>query len=87
MKTLFLRIAPIAAAPAILESSMKVLAQQSPVSFAHSPTEVDSQDEFIGELMEGFYKSLKRYLLMIFKRTRTSFVSWRVIFSRAIENI
>ena len=37
--------------------------------------------------MDGFYKSLKRYLPMIFKGTHTSFTSWRVIFSSAIENI
>ena len=37
--------------------------------------------------MDGFYKSLTCCLLMIFKSTRTSFTSWRVIFSRAVENI
>ena len=65
-----------------------VLPQQSPpASIALPPIEVNSQDDFIEELMDGFYKSLKRYLPMIFKSTHTSFSSWRVIFSRVIENI
>jgi len=38
-------------------------------------------------LVDGFYKSLKCCLPMIFKSTYTSFASWRVMFSQAIENI
>ena len=67
---------------------MMVLPQQSPpASIALLLIEVDSQDEFIGELVDGFYKSLKRCLPMIFKSTHTSFASCRVIFFRAIEYI
>ena len=88
MKTPFLKIAPIAAALAIPESSIIVLPQQSPhTSIALPSIEVNSHDEFIGELVEGFYKSLKRFLPIIFKSTRTSFDSWRPIFSRATESI
>ena len=85
LKTPFPNIAPIAVIPAIPELSTIVFPQQSPpASIALPPIKVDSQDEFIGELMEGFYKSLKRCLPMIFKSTRTSFASWTLIFSRAI---
>ena len=67
---------------------MTVFLLQSPLaSIALPPIEIDSQDEFIGELVDGFYKTLKRCLSMIFKSTCTSFTSWRVIFSRVIENI
>jgi len=74
--------------PAFLESSTMALPQQSPpTAITLPPIEVDSQDEFIGDLMEGFYKSLKRCLPMIFKITRTSFAFWRPIFSWLIESI
>ena len=76
LKTPFLRTVQIATAPIIPESSTMTLPQQSPpVSIALPPIEVESQDEFIGELVDGFYNSLKRYLPMIFKSTRTSFAS------------
>ena len=82
LKTPFLKIASIAVTPAILELSTMALPQQSPpAAITLPPIEVDSQDEFIGDLMEGFYKSLKRCLPMIFKITRTSFAFWRPIFS------
>ena len=81
LKTHFSRIVPTAATPVIPELSIIFLPQQSPpASIALPPIEVDSQDEFIRELVKGFYRSLRRCLPMIFKSTRT-FASWRVIFS------
>ena len=61
--------------------------QSSPSAIVPPSLEVNFKDEFIEELIEGFYKGLKRYLSMIFKSTRTSFPSWRPIFFRAIESI
>jgi len=78
----------VAVNPATPESFITVLPQQSsPSAIAPPSLEVDFKDEFIEELVEGFYKSLKRCLSMIFKSTRTTFASWRPIFSRAIESI
>jgi len=88
LKIPFSGIDLIAAAPAILKSSMTVLPQQSPPASITLPLiKVDIQDEFILELVEGFYKILKPCLPLISKSTRTSFTSLRVIFSRVIENI
>jgi len=73
---------------ATLESLVIAMSQKSsPSTIAPPPLEIDFKDEFIEEIVEGFYKSLKRYLCMIFKSTRTSFASWRLIFSQAIESI
>ena len=60
--------------------------QSSPSAITLPPLEVDFKDEFIEELVKGFYKSLKRCLSMIFKSTHTFFASWRLIFSRTIES-
>ena len=88
LKTPFLRIASMVAAPAIPKSSVTVLPKQSLPAFLALPSiEIDSQDKFIEELVDGFYNNLKRYLPMIFKSTCTFFASGKVIFSRAIENI
>ena len=78
----------MAMTPVIPESSITDLPQQSPPAAIAPPSlEVDFKDEFIEELVEGVYKSLKRYLSMILKSTYTSFASWRPIFSWAIESI
>ena len=74
--------------PTIPEWSTTTLPQQNlPVAIAPSSLEVDFQDEFIEELIEGSYKSLRHCLSMIFKSIYTSFASWRSILFRAIESI
>ena len=47
----------------------------------------DFQDEFIAELVNSFYKSLRRCLLTVLKSILTSFASWRPILSLVIESI
>ena len=84
-KTPFLRIAQIAAASTILESALSQ--QIPPASIASFPVEIESQDEFIRELVDCFYNSLKHCLPRIFKSAHTSFASWRIIFSQVIRNI
>ena len=75
-KTPFLLSASIVATPASQKSSTMAMPQQSsPSSIAPLPLEFDFKDEFIEELVGGFHKSLKCYLSMIFKSTRTSFAS------------
>ena len=65
---------------ATLESLVIAMSQKcSPSTIAPPPLEIDFKDEFIEEIVEGFYKSVKHYLCMIFKSTRTSFASWRPV--------
>jgi len=63
-----------------------------PQQTSHSTTtppllEIDFKDEFVEELVDSFYKSLRRCLPTILKSTQTSFASWRPILSRAIKSI
>ena len=82
-KTPFSLIVLMATTPAASKSSTMAMPQQSSPSAIVPPLlEVDFKDEFIEELIGGFHKSLKCYLSMIFKSTRTSFASWRPIFLR-----
>ena len=87
-KAPFSLIASEAITLATPESFIIATPQQSCPS-ANTPLtlEVNFKDEFIEELIEGFYKSLKSCLSMFLKSTRTSFASWRPIFSQVIENI
>ena len=75
-KTPFPLIALIVVTPATPELSTMVVPQQSsPSAIAPPSLKVDFKDEFIEELIEGFYKSLKRCFFIIFKSTHTSFAS------------
>jgi len=88
VKTFFALIASTVVTPATPDLSTMAMPQQSsPLAIAPPSLEVNFKDEFIEELVESFYKSLKHCLFMIFKRTCTSFASWRPIFSWAIESI
>ena len=54
---------------------------------ARLPGVIEAENEFVAELVDSFYKSLKRSIALILKGSTTSFSALKVILSRSIESI
>ena len=54
---------------------------------ARLPEVTEAENEFVAELVDSFYKSLKRSIALILKGSTTSFSTLKVVLSRSIENI
>ena len=51
------------------------------------PGVVEAENEFVAELVDSFYKGLKRSIALILKGSTTSFYALKVVLSRSIESI
>ena len=54
---------------------------------ARLPGVIEAENEFLAELVDSFYKNLRRSIALILKGSTTSFSALKVVFSRNIENI
>ena len=54
---------------------------------AHLPGVIEAENEFVAELVDSFYKGLRRSINLILKGSTTSFSALKVVLSRNIENI
>ena len=52
-----------------------------------SPGVIETEKEFVVEMVVSFYKSLKRSIALILKGSTTSFSALKVVLSRNIESI
>jgi len=52
-----------------------------------SPGLIEAEIEFVVEMVDSFYKSLKRFIALILKGSTTSFSALKVVLSRNIESI
>ena len=80
-------IAPVSAStiPSIVMSvkPVEVLSSEA----ARSPGVVEAENEFMAELVDSFYKGLKRFIGLVLKGSTTSFSALKVVLSRNIESI
>ena len=53
----------------------------------HSTGVVEAEKEFMAEIVDSFYKSLKRSVSLVLKGSTTSFSALKVVLSRNIESI
>ena len=54
---------------------------------ARFPEVTEAENEFVAELVDSFYKSLKRSIALILKGSTTSFSALKVVLSRSIDSI
>ena len=54
---------------------------------ARSPGVVEAENEFVVELVDSFYKGLKRSITLVLKGSTISFSSLKVVLSRSIDSI
>ena len=54
---------------------------------ARSPGVVEAENEFAAELVDSFYKGLKRSIALVLKGSTTSFFALKVVLSRSIDSI
>jgi len=74
-------IAP-ASASAIPSTVMSVKpVEDLPSGAARSPGVVEAENEFVTELVDSFYKSLKRSVALVLKGSTTSFSALKVVLS------
>jgi len=52
-----------------------------------SPGVIEVGKKFVAEMVDSFYKSLKRSIALILKGSTTSFSALKVVLSRNIESI
>ena len=52
-----------------------------------SPRVIEAEKEFVTEMVDNFYKSLKRFFALILKGSTTSFAALKVVLSRNIKSI
>ena len=52
-----------------------------------SPGVVEAEKEFVAEMVDSFYKSLKRYVALVLKGPTTSFSALKVVLFRSIDSI
>jgi len=52
-----------------------------------SPEVVEAEKEFVAEMVDSFYKSLKQSIALVLKGSTTSFSTLMVVLSRNIESI
>jgi len=78
----------LASASAISSTIMTVkLVEALSSGVTRSPGVVEAEKEFVAEMVDRFYKSLKQSVALILKGSTTSFSSLKVVLSRNIENI
>jgi len=53
----------------------------------HSPGVIEAEKIFVAEMVDNFYKNLKRSITLILKGSTTSFAALKVVLSRNIESI
>jgi len=81
------RLSP-ASASAISSTVMSVKAVEALSSgTTHSPGVVEVEQEFVAEIVDSFYKRLKRSVALVLKGLTTSFSAMKVVLSRNIESI
>ena len=51
------------------------------------PGVVEVENEFVAELVDSFYKSLKQSIALVLKGSTTSFSALKVVLSRSIDSI
>ena len=54
---------------------------------ARSPEVVEVKNEFVAELVDRFYKGLKRSIALVLRGSTTSFSALKVVLSRSIDSI
>ena len=54
---------------------------------ARLPGVIKAENEFVAELVDSFYKSLKRSIALVLKGSITSFSALKVVLSRSIDSI
>jgi len=54
---------------------------------ARSPGVIEAEKEFVAEMIDSFYMSLKRSIALILKGSTTSFAALKVVLSYNIESI
>ena len=54
------------------------------LGITHAPGVIEAEKEFVAEIVDSFYKSLKRSIVLILKDSTTSFAALKVVLSRNI---
>jgi len=57
------------------------------LGITHSSRVIEAEKEFVAEMADSFFKSLKRSIALILKGSITSFAALKVVLSRNIESI
>jgi len=57
------------------------------LGITRSPGVIEAEEGFMAEMVDRFYKSLNRSIVLILKGSTTSFVALKVVLSRNIESI
>ena len=57
------------------------------MGITRSPGIIEAEREFATEMVDSFYKSLKRSIALILKDLTTSFAALKVVLSHNIESI
>ena len=76
----------VAAASASIVSPVKAVETLSSGAI-RSPGVIEAENEFVAELVDSFYKSLKRSIALVLKGSTTSFSALKVVLSRSIDSI
>jgi len=80
-------ISPVSA-PVIPSTVMSVKPVEAlPLGATRSPGVVKTENEFVAELVDNFYKGLKRSIALVLKGSTTSFSALKVVLSRSIDSI
>ena len=78
----------LASAPAIPSAVMSVKPVEAlPSGATRLPGVVEAENEFVAELVDSFYKGLKRSIALVLKGLTTSFSALKVVLSRSIDSI
>ena len=78
--------------PASASASSSTVMKVKPVEAlssgtTRSPGVVEAEKEFVAEMVDSFYKSLKRSVALVLKGSTTSFSALKVVLYRNIESI
>ena len=74
---------PVISSTVMSVKSVEVLPSGAP----RSPGVVETENEFLAELVDNFYKGLKQSITLVLKGSTTSFFALKVVFSRSIDSI
>jgi len=80
------------AIPHIATASASTIPSVKPVEAlsseaARSPGVVEAENEFVAELVDSFYKGLKRCVALVLEDSTISFSALKVVLSRSIDSI
>ena len=70
-----------------IPSTMVSIKPVESLEAARLPGVIEAENEFVTELVDSFYKRLKRSIALILKGSTTSFSALKVVLSRNIESI